>query len=233
MKLLTGKIKNNCSENWKGLEGIKLVVCKFKETDKELNVISPIKLDEMEKFYKFSWEEGLKDDISDDYDYYIWYMLDEYCELICSIGIDDLEELKDLTIEEDKEYGENLEKFKKLHKYYEIERQINDNNEAEEKANKEFSKEEKTKIITRTKTGNEEVDAVIYKGFGVHEILGVLKDTYKTITVLDGEFKGMSISNVPVSKYREIIDKIKESIGDRFIEKSDSIKLKEIIEQFR
>lgn len=233
MKLLIGKIKNDCSKDWQSLKGISLIVYRFKENDKALYVVSPIKTKEMEKFYKASYEEGLNEIISRDYSYYIWYMLNGDCELSCRIDIDDLENIREMTKEDNEEYGKNLEEFKKSQGFYRTHKQIADNEKAEGKANEEFLKEKKYKIEVRVCGKTERIDAVIYRGFGIHNPLGIEDSSFKTITILEGDNKGLAMMlYCKTSKCKTLIDEMRESIGDKAVANEDRVKLAEIVKKY-
>lgn len=234
MKLLIGKIKDDCSKDWQSLKGISLIVYRFKENDKALYVVSPIKTKEMEKFYKASYEEGLNEIISRDYSYYIWYMLNGDCELSCRINVDDLENIREMTKEDDEEYGKNLEEFKKSQGFYRTHKQIADDEKAEEKANEEFQKKKKHKIEVWTSDGLKAIVAVTYKGFGIHNPLGTEDSFFKTITILEGDNKGLAmIHYCKTSRCKTLIDEMREAIGDKDITNDDRDKLDEIVKKYR
>lgn len=115
-KQLVGRVKSNPSKYWRGAEGLTLIVFKIEEDSERLLVIRPIEVEEMERFYRISYEKSMKEMISHDYDYCIWYLLDEDCELICEININDLEDIRELTEDDIKEHNKNLEEFKRIHK---------------------------------------------------------------------------------------------------------------------
>lgn len=232
VKLLIGKIKNSCSEDLQELRGIKLVGFRINDEDKKLHGIHPINLDDMEKFYKFSYE-GLKNDISEDYDYCIWYLLGEDCEFLASISIDELEDIREFTKEDDELYGKNLEEFKKIHHFYDMEQRIKDEEEVENKANEEFLKEKKHKIEVWTSDGLKAIDAVIYKGFAIHNPLGIEDSSFKTVTILEGDNKGLAMTHYcKTSKCKTLIDEIRETIGDKDVTNDDSDKLAEIVKRY-
>ncbi|WP_368490762.1 hypothetical protein [Clostridium sp. BJN0013] len=232
MKLLIGKIKNDCSEDLQELRGIKLVGFTIDEEDKKLHGIHPINLGDMEKFYKFSFE-GLKNDISEDYDYCIWYLLGEDCEFVSSINLNELEDIREFTKEDDELYGKNLEEFKKIHHFYDMEQRIKDEEKAENKANEEFLKEKKQKIEVRVRGETETIDAVIYRGFGIHNPLDIEDSSFKTITILEGDNKGLAmIHYCKTSKCKTLINEMRESIGDKAVANEDRVKLAEIVKKY-
>lgn len=174
----------------------------------ELVVTGVLNFDDMEKFYKQSYENGLKEFISDDYEYCIWYVLNEDCELTCHIKVSDVEILRELTKEDDAEYGKNLENFKKIHKFYEFEKKFEDEEKDEKKAKEEFDKSEKVKFKVLVKEGNQEVDAIIYKGFAIHSSLTDIDSSFKTISIAEGEHAGKALTSCSVAKYKNLIDEI-------------------------
>ncbi len=124
MKQLKGKVKENDLEGWKELKGMEFVFVHLPKIDKDRYlVIRPIDLEEMKKFYKYSYEDMGKEWISSDYNYFIWYMINEDCELSSHIPIEYVEDSKELTEEDIIKHNKNLEELKKLHKFYEFERQ--------------------------------------------------------------------------------------------------------------
>lgn len=228
VKQLVGRIKNNPSEGWQGAAGIELLVLQF-EDKKELNVIRPITLEDMEIFYKVSYETSLKEMISDDYNYCLLYVISDDCELTLTIDICDLENIREATEEDLKEHNKNIEEFKKIHKLSDIEKELEAERVAEEKADEEFNIKDKQKVVVRTTDKDIEVEAVIYKGFAVHDIVGYEKSTEKSITILDGEYKGRSLIRCSIIKCIKVIDNVREYLGDRCIENKDAKKLGELI----
>ena len=232
MKQLVGKVKKNPSKDWKGAEGLSLIVLQMNLTDKNLIVIRPIKLGEIESFYKISFE-SLKDTISSDYEYFIWYLLNDDYELTCTIEINDLEDIRQATEEDIKEHNANAEEFKKIYKYYERQEQIRQEELEEEKAAAEFEKADKIEItVLNDVRENIEVSAVIYKGFGVHDLVGYVPGSSKTVTILEGAYKGMKLTNCNISEYKELIDTIREAIGDKIIGPEDTKTLVKIVQKY-
>lgn len=115
---LVGKVKSNPSDDWKGAEGLNLILFEVNGDTEDILVIRPITLEQMEQFYKVSYDTFGKEMISEDYDYFIWYMLDDDCEFCSHISINDLETTRELINEDIKLHNENLEEFKKLHNFY-------------------------------------------------------------------------------------------------------------------
>lgn len=229
IKQLIGKVKDNPSEGWQGASGLTLMVVQI-EGNKELLVIRPINFEEMELFYRLSYEESMKDMISDDYDYCIWYALDDDgCELTCCINMIDLENIRETTTEDIQEHNRNLEEFKKFHKVYEYQEKIEKEEKEDEVALQEFKNEEKSKFSVRTTKDNETIDAVIYKGFAIHNNLNDIGDNpYKTISIISGEFNGIKLTNCSIRNCKKLIDEIRGVIGDRDLETSNE-EIKKII----
>lgn len=232
MKLLIGRIKNDCSKDFQDLRGIRLVGFIMDEEDKKLHGIHPISLDDMEKFYKFSYE-GLRNNISEDYDYCIWYLLGEDCEFVPSINLNELEDIREFTKTDDELYGKNLEEFKKVHHFYDMEQRIKDGEEVENKSNEEFQKEKKQKIQVRVHGDIEWIDAVIYRGFGIHNPLHMEDSSCKTITILEGDNKGLAMMlYCETSKCKTLIDEMREAIEDKNVTSNDRDKLAEIVRKY-
>ncbi len=236
MKFLVGKVKNNCSGDYKGLEGIELILLEHWDKEK-FAVIGVLNFSDMEKFYKQSYENGLKEFISDDYEYCLWYVLSDDCELTCRINKLDIENLRDFTKEDDKIYGKNLKEFKRIHNFVGIEKKFKDEEKAEKLANKEFEKSNKIKILVLTRDGYKRVKAVVYKGFAIHNPVGNKYygslNTSKTITILEGENKGRSLVNSCFARNcKKLIDEVKKVIGDKSITNEDGAKIVQIIRKY-
>lgn len=230
MKSLIGRVKKNCSEECKGIEGVDLILMQFSSEDKELGVFGVLKLDDMERFYKDSYDKGLKDFISDDYNYCLYSVLEEESGLACSVKADDVDILREITKDDLKAFNRNYKKFMEIHDFAGIERKIKDEEKAENQANRRFEKMNKVKILAKTGEGYKRVNAVIYKGFAIHNlILYKCCSTSKSITALDGEFKGKSMGTYPAHKCKEIIDKVRSAIGDRPVNSNDGKKILEIV----
>lgn len=236
MKFLVGKVKNDCSEDYKGFEGIELILVEFWNKE-EFAVAGVLKLDDMEKFYKTSYEKSLKDFISDDYEYCLWYVLNEDCELTCRINKSDIENLREFTKEDDKLYGKNLKEFKRIHNFSGIEKKFKDEEKAEKLANREFEKKDKIKILVLTRDGYKRVNAVIYKGFAIHNPVGMKYcgslNTAKTITILDGENKGMVLVNSCfIRNCKKLINEVRKAIGDKSITNEDASIIAPIVHKY-
>lgn len=218
------RVKENSSEEFKEYRGLDLIAIRINE-DKEPLIIRPIKLDQMERFYKASYNSGMKDMISDDYEYCVWYLADEDCELQCSIDIGELEILRKITQEDIDEHDRNFEEFKKIHKFKERQQKMEDEIKEDEKCEEEFNKQDKVSFEIHTKDGFVEVKGVIYKGFGIEK-------GWNTITILSGEFKGYKLFSCRPREIKKIIDEIKFVIGDKVIEKNDYKKIQKIISKY-
>ncbi|MDU4596467.1 hypothetical protein [Clostridium botulinum] len=121
MKLVVGTIKQDCKEDLRVLEGIQFLALQDDEFFEELSLIYPIKYEKIEKFYKFGFDTFGKNEIDDDFNYFVWYMLNGDCELIPTVKLDQLEDVRQATKEEDYEAYVNIEKFKFNHKFYDKE----------------------------------------------------------------------------------------------------------------
>lgn len=231
---LIGRIKTNPSEEWKRMEGLTLIVIQFGQDCEQLTVIRPIDLEEMERFYQVSYENTMKDIISDDYDFCIWYLLGDDCELICNISMGDLEAIREVTKDDIAEHNKNLEQFKINHGVYEYQRKLEEDEKKDEIAIKAFKGEEKTSVkALMTHDGVMEVDAVIYKGFAIHNAIGDTDDSiYKNISVISGEFKGMKIASCSIAKCKELIDEIRCRTGNGEIRGSDIEDLRKLITRY-
>lgn len=108
-----GKIKESAEDSWSLLAGIEIA---FIKDSKECLVIRPIKLEEMEKFYKTLHEEFGKDDFFDNYDEFVCYAADKDCDdIILTLHESDLEDIRSITVDEIKEHNKNLEQLLKIH----------------------------------------------------------------------------------------------------------------------
>lgn len=127
LTMLTGKIKINVHdyhdiegyENIKRYEEIKVLALQI-ENDKKLMLINPIEKEDIKKYYDLSYED-MHDLISDDYNYVIWYLLNEDCEFVNSIDINNLEDVREATEEEKNKAYSNMIEFKFNHGFYDYE----------------------------------------------------------------------------------------------------------------
>lgn len=118
-KMLIGKIKSNGDKDLKEIDGMKIIVMQIEDDDKCM-IISPVEKEDIDKFYRKSYED-VKDLISDNFNYVIWYLLNEDSEFTCSININQLEDVKEATNEEQEKAYKNLDVFKFNHKFYNYE----------------------------------------------------------------------------------------------------------------
>lgn len=233
MKILVGKVKDNCSEDCKGIEGIELICFQVSSQDQELCVAGVLKFQDMEKFYTMSYEKSLRELISNDYEYCLWYVLNEDCELSCSIKLYDIEVIREVNYDDKMAYEKNLEKFKEIHHFYDIEKRIKDNEKNQKRSNEEFNNKEKMKISVRTEYGETTVDALIYKEFAIHNPIGVEDCPFKTITINKGPNKGKALVQAcDIRNCKKLIDEVIETIGDIPIGDKDSSKLAELIKKY-
>lgn len=235
MKYYVGTVKRDCSKDVEAFAGLELfMVSGFK--DNYLIVISPLELEQIEKFYKASYDSGMKEMISDDYEYCVWYLADTECEFSCSIRKSDLENLRAATQEDADKYDKNFDEFKRIHKFAEREQAMKEQEEKEWIAVEEFKKLDKVDFSVRVRDGGEsKVKAIIYKGFAIHDSLDSVNaedSEYKAITVAEGKHKGIKLLSCNITEYKKCIDEIRESIGDKQLEESDSPKLKDIIKKY-
>lgn len=218
IKVLVGNVRD--CEQYRDIKGIKLLVTQIKD-NKDLMIIGPIDYKEIEQFYKVSFETGLKDSISDDFDYCIWYLLDKDCELIPEICIDDLENIREATEKELKEHTDNLEKFKRVHDYYSIQDEFDKESIEENNAKIKFDKEEKVSIeVPCIDNKFATVKAITYKGFAIHEALSSGGD-YLAITIMEGPNKGRKLCGCYFRDYKKIVDDIVEIAGTSCITESN------------
>lgn len=233
IEYLLVRIKENSSDDFKEYRGLDLIAIRMND-DKIPLILRPIKLDQMEKFYKASYDSGMKEMISDDYEYCVWYLADEECELQCTIGIDELDIIREITKEDIEEHDKNFEEFKKNHKFDERKKRLEEEERQEQIELEEFKKEEKIKFEVSLKDNKSKiVDAVIYKGFAVHnDVDGNDDNIFKAITICEGKYKGRKLASCNVAKYKKVIDEIRATIGNKGIEESDAEKLQKIISKY-
>lgn len=235
MKHYIGMVKKDCSKDLEAFSGLELfMVSGFK--DDYLLVICPLELDQIEKFYKASYDSGMKEMISEDYEYCVWYLADPECEFSCSIPKSDLENIRPATQEDANKYDENFDEFKKIHKFAEREQAMKEQEEKEKIAVEEFKNIDKSDFILRVRDGSEfNIKAVFYKGFAIHDSIDSVNaedSAYKSITVVEGKHKGIKLLSCNVTEYKKCIDEIREVIGDKQLEESDLSKLKDIVKKY-
>lgn len=235
MKYYVGTVKKDCSKDVEAFAGLELFMISGLK-DNYLIVIGPLELDQIEKFYKASYDSGMKEMISDDYEYCVWYLADPECEFSCSIRKSDLENLRSATQEDADKYDKNFDEFKKIHKFAEREQTMKEQEEKELAAVEEFKKLDKVDFAVRFRDGGEiKVKAIFYKGFAIHDSLDAVdaeNSEYKTITVAEGKNKGIKLLSCNVTEYKKCIDEIREVIGDKQLEESDSSKLRDIVKKY-
>ncbi len=235
LEYLLVRVKENSNDDYKEYRGIDLIAIRI-DKDKKPMILRPIKIDEIEKFYKASYDSGMKDMISDDYEYCVWYLADEDCELQCSIEIDQIDIIRNITKEDFEEHNRNFDEFKRIHKFAEREQAMKEQEEKERIAVEEFKKLDKVDFFVRVRDGGEsKVKAIIYKGFAIHDSLDSVNaedSEYKAITVAEGKHKGIKLLSCNVTEYKKCIDEIREAIGDKQLEESDSSKLRDIVKKY-
>lgn len=231
-----GTVKKDCSKDIKAFAGLELLVMHFAE-DEEAIIIGALTLEQTERFYKASYDSGMKDIISDDYEYCVWLLADEDCEVVPHIKLSDLENLREATQEDADKFDKSFDEFKKVHKFAEREQAMKEQEEKEKIAVEEFKKLDKVDFTVRTKAreGTEKVKAVMYKGFAVHDpIVRFNNAEYvnKEITVAEGEYLGIKLLSCNVLDYKKCIDEIREVIGDKILERSDLPSIKPILKKY-
>lgn len=234
MKHYIGTVKKDCTEEIRAFAGLELFTIQGLE-DNYFIVIGPLELDQIERFYKASYNSGMKEMISDDYEYCVWYLADPECEFSCSIGKSDLENIRSATQEDADKYDKNFDEFKKIHKFAEREQAMKEQEERERIAVEGFKKLEKVDFTVKVRGGECKVKAIIYKGFAIHDSLDSINaedSEYKVITVAEGKHKGIKLLSCNVTEYKKCIDEIREAIGDKQLEESDSYKLKNIVKKY-
>jgi len=233
LKHLIGRVKENCSNDVKGFKGLDLIALQI-DNDEKLLVIRPIKLEQMEEFYRTSYENGMKEMISDDYEYCVWYLADEECELQCSININELDIIRELTKEDIEDHDKNFEEFKRIHKFDERRKKLEEEERQEKIALEEFKKEKKSEFELSLKDGTcKIVDAVVYKGFAIHDGINCNDENiFKNVTIYEGKYKGRKLVSCNVAKYKNMIDEIRVVIGNKEIKESDAKKIQEIISKY-
>jgi hypothetical protein len=193
-------------------------------------------LEQIEKFYRASYDSGMKEMISEDYEYCVWYLADPECEFSCSIRKSDLENLRLATQEDANKYDKNFDEFKKIHKFTEREQAMKEQEEKEKIAVEEFKKLDKVDFEVKVRDGGIQIiKAIIYRGFAIHDSLDTVdaeNSQYKTITVAEGKHKGIKLLSCNITEYKKCIDEIREVIGDSQLEESDTAKLKDILKKY-
>lgn len=232
-----GTVKTDCSEEVAAFTGLKLFIMHMTDEEEAL-ILGALTLEDIEKFYRASYEAGMKEVISDDYEYCIWYLADSECELTPRIKLSDLENLRDATQDDANEFDKSFDEFKKVHKFAEREQAYKEQEEKENIAVEEFKKLPKQPISVAIKIGETitGVQAVIYKDFATHDPIDAVDPEnaiYKTITVIKGKGKGMKLLDCNVTKYKKCIDEIREVIGDKELEISDLDSIKPIVKKYR
>lgn len=237
IKNYVGTVKKDCSEDAKAFTGLKLFLM-YMSGKEEALILGALMLEDIEKFYKASYEAGMKEIISDDYEYCIWYLADSECELIPRIKLSDLENLRDATQDDANEFDKSFDEFKKVHKFAEREQAYKEQEEREKAGVEEFKKLHKQPISVVIKSGETitGVQAVIYKDFAIHDPIDAVDPEnaiYKTITVIKGKGKGQKLLDCNVTEYEKCIDEISAVIGNKELEISDLDSIKPIVKKYR
>lgn len=104
---------SNTSEKFKQIAGMNLII--FDSGTLEKVILRPFSLEDMNKFYKWNFENSGKELISSNYNYFLEYMLDDDCEILQYISTDDISKIEPSSEKVVKLHNESLEKFKKQH----------------------------------------------------------------------------------------------------------------------
>jgi hypothetical protein len=107
----------NVSDKFKGIAGVKLIVADIRNISgkEERLVINPVTKEGFEIFYNDAFEIMGKELISDDYQYFLEYMIDGDCEFTCHIPASELEDLRPVKKEEIDEANESFKWFTEKH----------------------------------------------------------------------------------------------------------------------
>lgn len=116
MKMYIGKVKENAKEGFEKIAGMDLLVLDVYENNENFCLAYPTNLDDFEKYFKIMFEDWGKEWINEDYKYFLEYILNPDCELISSINKEYLEDLRELTKEDDNKICKALCEFKIKHK---------------------------------------------------------------------------------------------------------------------
>ena len=107
------------SEDFKGIAGMKLLLANtskvMPEKKEERLVLMPMTKEGFEQYYKEAFEVMGKEMISDDYKYFLEYMLDGNCEFICRIQVNDLKEFREANEDDIKDHTEAFNWFIEKH----------------------------------------------------------------------------------------------------------------------
>lgn len=121
MNVWIGTIKENASDGLNKIAGVKLVLVnglKY-EKENEVLILHPTTLEDFEKYYEYYFETVGKEWISDDYKYFLEYVLDPDCEITSTTKLNNFIELARFTKEDDKRCYSALQDFK--NKYLKVE----------------------------------------------------------------------------------------------------------------
>lgn len=115
MKVLIGEIKENAKDGLDKLVGMKLIIANeiFEGKAGEVLILSPTSLEDFEKYYKHEFEVFGKEWISEDYKFFLEYVLDEDCEITNSTNINNFINLVAATKEDGEIAKKAMTEFKK------------------------------------------------------------------------------------------------------------------------
>lgn len=118
IKQLVGRVKEDATDDWKLISGLELAVVDVEENFKELLVIRPIQLEQIEKFYKVMHETFGKKEFYEEYDYFVCYATSNCCDdLIMMIDRDNLENIREASKEDILNHNKNVSLLKSDHKW--------------------------------------------------------------------------------------------------------------------
>ncbi|MFW9970254.1 MAG: hypothetical protein ACFFDF_08650 [Candidatus Odinarchaeota archaeon] len=110
-----GRVIEKPSDSFKCVAGAELLLFnptkQFPDRNHERVVINPMTKEGYETLYKDSFENMGKEMISDDYKYFLAYMLDGSCEFTCTIMTNDLEDIREATEKDMKKYDRAFKEF--------------------------------------------------------------------------------------------------------------------------
>ncbi|WP_238917224.1 hypothetical protein [Clostridium sp. YIM B02555] len=113
IKQLICKIKENATDDWNLVAGLDIAVVDLQENSNKFLVLRPIKLDQMEEFFKVMHETFGKNEFYEDYDYFVCYAVSEECDdILLTITRDNLEEIREATEEEILKKNHNWDNYK-------------------------------------------------------------------------------------------------------------------------
>lgn len=113
-----GTVKKGAKGGMSELEGMEIFILGPHGKKESYTLVYPLKIKDLEKFFKVMFEEFGKEWISDNYKYFLEYMLDEDCEIINEVDKGSFEKIRKFTKEDDKKLSSTLKEFKIKHRIY-------------------------------------------------------------------------------------------------------------------